>query len=72
VVDSLLQSTNAGVHVKNKRELKEILLRWYREFKQYGEPIYTPVQKNVMEYTQVNMAKKFAEVLNANVKHFKL
>lgn len=64
VVGSLLKITNTGVHINNKIKLREILMKWYLEFEQYGEIQYSPVEKNVMKYTHQNLARQYAKVLN--------
>ena len=65
VVKDLLDQTRAGVHCSNEAELREYLLRAYREYRELGVVQYHGIGEEVMKYSHVEMARKFAEVLDA-------
>ncbi|HOS83127.1 MAG TPA: hypothetical protein PK445_10425 [Methanolinea sp.] len=65
VVKELLDQTRAGVHCSNEAELREYLLRAYREYRELGVVQYHGIGEEVMKYSHVEMARKFAEVLDA-------
>ena len=63
VVKELLGQTQAGVHCSNETELREYLLKAYREYKELGAVQYRGIDAEVMKYSHREMARKFAEVL---------
>jgi len=63
VVRELLDHTQAGVHCSNEAELREYLLKAYREYRELGAVQYHGIEAEVMKYSHVEMARKFAEVL---------
>jgi len=63
VVKELLDQTQAGVHCSNEAELREYLLKAYREYKELGAVQYRGIEAEVMKYSHREMARKFAEVL---------
>lgn len=65
VVKELLDQTHAGVHCSNEAELREFLLKSYREYKERGAVQYHGIGEEIMKYSHVEMARKFAEVLDA-------
>ncbi|MDH7511201.1 MAG: glycosyltransferase [Methanolinea sp.] len=65
VVKELLDQTHAGVHCSNEAELREYLLRAYREYRELGAVQYHGIGEEIMKYSHVEMARKFAEVLDA-------
>jgi len=64
VVSELLRETNAGVYVSDLEHLKRILIKWYREFVAEGRVSYNGKEHKIHKYTQREMARKFADVLN--------
>jgi len=63
VVKELLDKTQAGVHCSNETELREYLLKAYREYKELGAVQYHGIEAEIMKYSHREMARKFAEVL---------
>ena len=51
------------MHCSNEAELKEYLLKAYREYKELGAVLYRGIDAEVMKYSHREMARKFAEVL---------
>jgi len=65
VVTKLLNDTNAGIHASTEEEIKSYLLAAYREFKKNGSVDYAGIQSEIDKYSHYEMARKFAEVLDA-------
>jgi glycosyltransferase involved in cell wall biosynthesis len=63
VVKELLDQTQAGVHCANKTELRDYLLNAYREFRELGAVQYHGINEEIMKYSHIEMARKFAKVL---------
>ena len=64
VIKELLIETQAGVHVRNNEEIKEVIIKAYREYKDFGTVLYHGIDEEVMKYSHKEMARKFAEVLD--------
>lgn len=65
VVSELLEKTCTGIHLSSDLiMLKKILMKYYKEYKMYGEASYFGKKKEIEKYSQYTMAKKFAKVLN--------
>jgi len=64
VVKELLDQTQAGVHCSNEDEIRDYLLKAYREYKQLGAVQYRGIEEEVMKYSHREMARKFAKVLD--------
>jgi len=65
VVSELLEKTCTGIHFSSDLAmLKKTLIKYYKEYKIYGEASYFGKKKEIEKYSQYTMAKKFAEVLN--------
>lgn len=65
VVSELLEKTCTGIHLSSDLIiLKKILMKYYKEYKMYGEASYFGKKKEIEKYSQYTMAKKFAKVLN--------
>lgn len=64
VIEELLNKTKAGIHVTNSDQLKTIIKKSYREFKSAGEVSYHGIQDEIDKYSHLEMAKKYADVLN--------
>jgi len=65
VVDDLLKETGAGVMVSEVDEIKALLSRWMKEFKQSGEILshFKPDSAAVYHYTRKQQAAKLAQLL---------
>ena len=61
----LLDETQAGTHPLTRDELKEQIILWYREYKECGRVIYRGNRDKVLNYSQLGMAKKFAQLLDS-------
>jgi hypothetical protein len=64
VIQPLLKATNAGIHVTTVSEIKEVILRFYSEFKSKGTIRYGGSIERVNEYSQIEMAKSMAHFLD--------
>jgi glycosyltransferase involved in cell wall biosynthesis len=68
VLTETLDETKAGVHVSNSKErLRQYLIAAYGEFKERGFVSYAPDPVAVGRYTHREMARQFAEVLDARI-----
>jgi hypothetical protein len=65
----VLRQTGAGVHVQSKSELRCYLITAYRQFQRNGCVAYDGKEDAINRYTHVEMARKFAQVLNTAVRH---
>ena len=64
VVEALLKETNAGVHTSSTEELERALKKKYYEFKLKGRVGYGGINAKIERYSQREMARKFADVLD--------
>jgi glycosyltransferase involved in cell wall biosynthesis len=64
VVKDLLAETNAGVYATSVDDVKKALEEYYQEYKLKGAVKYKGERAEIDKYSQREMAKKFAEVLN--------
>ncbi len=64
VVKELLDQTGAGVHISDEDCLRHYLIRSYKEFKEKGSVSYSGVHEEILKYSHIEMAKKFACVLD--------
>lgn len=64
VINELLSRTGAGVCAADEEELEKILLASYRQYLDSGAVTYGGDEKEIMKYSHVEMAVRFAEVLN--------
>lgn len=69
VLTEALDETENGVHISDKARLRQYLLSAYAEFKSNGFLSYHPNQEAVQQYTHLEMARKFSEVLSATLKN---
>jgi len=65
VIKELLDQTHAGIHAGNYEELKAAVLQSYQEFKASGSVQYRGIPDQVMIYSQEEMAKNFARLLDS-------
>jgi hypothetical protein len=65
VVDELLKETGAGVVVNEVEEIKAVLSKWMREFKESGTITshYKPNDTVIRQYTRKQQAGKLAQLL---------
>jgi hypothetical protein len=63
-VEKILQTTRAGLHCSTFKETKIQLKRAYDEFKLFGAVKYTGIPSQICKYSQKEMARKFAEILD--------
>lgn len=68
VVKELLERTKAGVHVSTVKEVKEVLAAWYQEYEATGQVSYHGIPEEVKKYNHLEMARKFAEVMDMFVR----
>jgi len=64
VISELLEETGAGVHTLDYEQLKSVLLELYRQYKIHGYVPYSGDNQRLTKYSQFEMARRFAEVLN--------
>ena len=64
VLTDLLDCTQTGKYACTKNELKAILTEDYQTFKETGQVPYHGVDREVNAYSHMNMAGKFADILN--------
>jgi len=64
VVDDLLKETKAGFYASDIKKIKQHLKDSYNEYKQKGKVEYHGDKEAIDKYSQLEMAKKFSDVLN--------
>ncbi len=64
VVEALLKETNAGVHTSSQEEIERALKKFHSEFKLKGRVGYGGINAKIERYSQREMARKFADVLD--------
>ena len=64
VVKELLAETNSGMYATSVDDVKKALEEYYNEYKLKGVVRYNGEKAEIDKYSQREMAKKFAEVLN--------
>ncbi|OQA52538.1 MAG: hypothetical protein BWY45_03153 [Euryarchaeota archaeon ADurb.Bin294] len=67
-VSRMLTQTDTGVQIISEEDLREYLIRTYREFKTYGKVRYTGIDEEIMRYSHREMAKSFAEILDCCIR----
>lgn len=67
VLTETLNETSTGVHISDKATLRQYLLSTYTEFKRNGFVSFRPNQNAIRQYTHLEMARKFSEVLTASI-----
>jgi glycosyltransferase involved in cell wall biosynthesis len=60
----LLDETHAGFSVENDREIEDAFLKFYAEFKNTGQVHYKGIDSEVQQYSHLEMARKFAKLLD--------
>jgi len=69
VVDQLLDETKAGVSGQTGKEIKVVLLQFYKEYKSTGAVIYAGDEAEASKYSHRQMARKFAAILDSLPAH---
>jgi len=64
IVNDIINKTKTGIATNDIADLKEFLKISYKQFLENKKVIYTPDFNELSNYTQKNMAKKFALLLN--------
>lgn len=64
VVKDLLAETNAGIYATSVEDIKKALEKYYNEYKLKGDVEYKGERAKSEKYSQKEMARKFAEVLD--------
>lgn len=66
VIENLLEDTRAGkaLSPNDIPAIKDALLRWYQEYKDFGAPVYSPDQEKVGRYTRQNTTRILASLLD--------
>ena len=62
-----MQTTKAVAHISRGEELRAWLLNAYEEYKRSGAVSYHADVNEVNKYSHLEMARKFADVLNEAV-----
>lgn len=69
VVSELLEETASGVYASSLSNLKKILATWISEYKKTGKVAYKGKNDKVQKYSHLEMARKFAQVLEEAIKN---
>ncbi len=67
VMSEVLDETRSGVHALSKEQLCSVLATAYAQYKSTGRVAYDAVESEVKAYTQQEMARRFAQVLDGMV-----
>jgi len=65
VVTELLQETNSGVDAPTIPDIKNTIKELHQEYKLKGEITYNGWEPEINKYSHLEMASKFAEVLDS-------
>lgn len=65
VIAELLSETNSGVYAKTTKEIGNVLLKWYKEYKQNGKIEYKGINEAIKNYNYQETTKKFVEILDS-------
>jgi glycosyltransferase involved in cell wall biosynthesis len=65
VIKDLINQTGTGIHAADKQSVKEALLTFYKEYKSNGKISYKGNEEEINKYNQIEMARKFSEVLDS-------
>jgi len=68
VVSELLEETAAGVYAPSISHIKKILAKWFTEYNKTSKVAYKGKKDKVQKYTHLEMARKFAQVLEKVIK----
>lgn len=67
VMSEVLEETRAGVHALSKEQLRSVLVNAYGQFRSTGRVAYEGLDSEVKAYTQQEMARRFAQLLDGMV-----
>lgn len=67
VVQDLIEETNAGIYCSDPEYLKDYILKSYNTYLQQGEVNYEGIEEYIEKYSQREMAKKFASILDSSL-----
>ena len=62
VIDELLQNTQSGDSLNETDGIKNVIRRYYSEFKSDGEVQYNGIQNEIDKFSHIGMAEKFSKV----------
>ena len=68
VVSELLEETEAGYFVSSVEDIKDIIIKYYTEYKLNGRVLYKGNISKIEKYSLKEGARKFAEVLDDSIK----
>jgi glycosyltransferase involved in cell wall biosynthesis len=68
VMSEVLEETRSGVHALSKEQLRSVLVNAYDQFRSTGRVAYEGLDSEVKAYTQQEMARRFAQLLDGMVK----
>jgi len=68
VVTDLLKETGAGIEAPNVEDVKNSIEKLYTEYKLKGRVVYNGDIKEIDKYSEREMTKKFANILNQIIK----
>ncbi len=63
-LQDIIKSTNSGIHTSEIKEIKKFIHISYNQFKSDGLLQYYGIKEEVNKYNQIEMCKKFIEILN--------
>ena len=65
-VEDLLYQTKSGIYAKTTKEIENILLQWYKEYRQNGEIEYKGKIGVINNYNYQETTKEFVKILNTH------
>ena len=65
VINELLEETEVGFFVSSVEDVKDVITEYYNEYKLNNQVSYKGNILKIKKYSQKEMARKFAEILNA-------
>ena len=64
VINELLEKTRAGIYGKDIKDIKELIFKFYSEYKKKGEIEYQGDWAEISKYNHREMAKQFTQIFN--------
>lgn len=64
-IKRIIDETSAGIYASQVEDIRRGFINFYREYKQAGKISFNGDLKEISKYSQREMAKKFADILNA-------
>ncbi|AKB53791.1 MULTISPECIES: glycosyltransferase [Methanosarcina] len=68
VVNDLLEETETGYFVSSVEDIKNTIIKYYTEYKLNGQVSYKGNNSKIEKYSQKEMARKFADILDNFIK----